>query len=152
MPRSWLLGCRLAPVFACCGSRPAHTDQACSNLDRCPNPICCLCSASRCPRPICCLCSASMYCALLLRQCRHAFPLPWTAPTLDWPCPGLAVPWTGPTLDWPCPSGLVRPLAAPEHHRYYMDGQHVPVAVPAKVGVLLVNLGTPDATDYWSMR
>ena len=22
----------------------------------------------------------------------------------------------------------------------------------AKVGVLLVNLGTPDATDYWSMR
>jgi ferrochelatase len=28
---------------------------------------------------------------------------------------------------------------------------HPPVA-PRKVGVLLVNLGTPDATDYWSMR
>ncbi len=28
---------------------------------------------------------------------------------------------------------------------------HPPVARP-KVGVLLVNLGTPDATDYWSMR
>ena len=32
-----------------------------------------------------------------------------------------------------------------------------PVAAPlgfpkAKTGVLLVNLGTPDATDYWSMR
>ncbi|HEY0918225.1 MAG TPA: ferrochelatase, partial [Devosia sp.] len=22
----------------------------------------------------------------------------------------------------------------------------------AKIGVLLLNLGTPDATDYWSMR
>lgn len=28
---------------------------------------------------------------------------------------------------------------------------HPPVA-PARIGVLLVNLGTPDATDYWSMR
>jgi ferrochelatase len=27
-----------------------------------------------------------------------------------------------------------------------------PVLPPRKVGVLLVNLGTPDATDYWSMR
>jgi ferrochelatase len=28
-------------------------------------------------------------------------------------------------------------------------------AVPSaggRIGVLLVNLGTPDATDYWSMR
>jgi ferrochelatase len=23
---------------------------------------------------------------------------------------------------------------------------------PRRIGVLLVNLGTPDATDYWSMR
>ena len=23
---------------------------------------------------------------------------------------------------------------------------------PARVGVVLANLGTPDATDYWSMR
>ncbi len=27
-----------------------------------------------------------------------------------------------------------------------------PVVLPEKVGVLLANLGTPDATDYWSMR
>ena len=28
---------------------------------------------------------------------------------------------------------------------------HPPVAA-GRIGVLLVNLGTPDATDYWSMR
>ena len=28
---------------------------------------------------------------------------------------------------------------------------HPPVLAP-RVGVLLLNLGTPDATDYWSMR
>src|SRR5882672_12598652 len=28
---------------------------------------------------------------------------------------------------------------------------HSPVAA-GRIGVLLVNLGTPDATDYWSMR
>jgi ferrochelatase len=28
---------------------------------------------------------------------------------------------------------------------------HPPIATP-KIGVLLLNLGTPDATDYWSMR
>ena len=27
-----------------------------------------------------------------------------------------------------------------------------PVILPRRIGVLLVNLGTPDATDYWSMR
>ena len=27
-----------------------------------------------------------------------------------------------------------------------------PAVKPAKVGVLIANLGTPDATDYWSMR
>ncbi|MDH3667289.1 MAG: ferrochelatase [Paracoccaceae bacterium] len=27
-----------------------------------------------------------------------------------------------------------------------------PALAPAKVGILLVNLGTPDGTDYWSMR
>ena len=27
-----------------------------------------------------------------------------------------------------------------------------PKVMPRKVGVLLLNLGTPDATDYWSMR
>ena len=36
------------------------------------------------------------------------------------------------------------------------DARHVPSGHPmpaiGKVGVLLLNLGTPDATDYWSMR
>lgn len=36
------------------------------------------------------------------------------------------------------------------------DGPHLPAGHPpietGRVGVLLVNLGTPDATDYWSMR
>ena len=27
-----------------------------------------------------------------------------------------------------------------------------PVVIQGKIGVLLVNLGTPDGTDYWSMR
>ena len=31
-------------------------------------------------------------------------------------------------------------------------GADHPAIKPAKVGVLLANLGTPDATDYWSMR
>jgi len=29
---------------------------------------------------------------------------------------------------------------------------HHPAVPPRRIGVLLVNLGTPDATDYWSMR
>ncbi len=36
-----------------------------------------------------------------------------------------------------------RPAHAPEDH---------PRLPPARVGVVLANLGTPDATDYWSMR
>lgn len=36
------------------------------------------------------------------------------------------------------------------------DQRHAPAGhpaiKPAKVGILLANLGTPDATDYWSMR
>ena len=27
-----------------------------------------------------------------------------------------------------------------------------PAVLQGKIGVLLVNLGTPDGTDYWSMR
>jgi ferrochelatase len=27
-----------------------------------------------------------------------------------------------------------------------------PEVKPTKIGVILANLGTPDATDYWSMR
>lgn len=33
----------------------------------------------------------------------------------------------------------------------YADANHPPIK-PAKIGVLIANLGTPDATDYWSMR
>ncbi len=33
----------------------------------------------------------------------------------------------------------------------HLPGDHPPVRM-GKVGVLLANLGTPDATDYWSMR
>ncbi|CUH79576.1 ferrochelatase [Tropicibacter naphthalenivorans] len=40
-------------------------------------------------------------------------------------------------------TNAVRPTHAPADH---------PKVKPAKVGVLLANLGTPDATDYWSMR
>jgi len=32
-----------------------------------------------------------------------------------------------------------------------LPADHQPVAV-GRIGVLLLNLGTPDATDYWSMR
>ncbi|MEM6987296.1 MAG: ferrochelatase, partial [Pseudomonadota bacterium] len=34
---------------------------------------------------------------------------------------------------------------------FQLPAEHPPVTAP-KVGVLLLNLGTPDATDYWSMR
>ncbi|MEP2782484.1 MAG: ferrochelatase [Pseudoruegeria sp.] len=40
-------------------------------------------------------------------------------------------------------SGAVCPAHAPKQH---------PAVQPAKIGVLLANLGTPDGTDYWSMR
>ena len=33
----------------------------------------------------------------------------------------------------------------------HRPSDHPPVAA-GRIGVLLVNLGTPDATDYWSMR
>jgi len=46
--------------------------------------------------------------------------------------------------DQPTPSSSTTKLdaRAPDH----------PPAASGKVGVLVVNLGTPDATDYWSMR
>jgi protoporphyrin/coproporphyrin ferrochelatase len=39
--------------------------------------------------------------------------------------------------------------SAPRERR--LPPEHPSVA-PSRIGVLLVNLGTPDATDYWSMR
>lgn len=41
------------------------------------------------------------------------------------------------------PPGSGRPAHAPADH---------PAVARRKVGILLANLGTPDATDYWSMR
>ncbi len=43
----------------------------------------------------------------------------------------------------PSPSSPARPSAAPADH---------PAVRTGRIGVLLVNLGTPDGTDYWSMR
>ena len=40
----------------------------------------------------------------------------------------------------------------PGHGRLSFAPAHHPPVPPAKIGLLLVNLGTPDATDYWSMR
>ncbi|MFY0610634.1 MAG: ferrochelatase [Hyphomicrobiaceae bacterium] len=44
----------------------------------------------------------------------------------------------------------------PNATRFAVDRRHWPDAHPdvlaGRVGVLLVNLGTPDGTDYWSMR
>lgn len=45
------------------------------------------------------------------------------------------------------PKASSRPLAA----KTALPSDHPPVNF-GKVGVLLVNLGTPDGTDYWSMR
>ena len=45
-----------------------------------------------------------------------------------------------------------RDLTAPGEARLaHAQPGHPPVP-PARVGVILANLGTPDATDYWSMR
>ena len=38
-----------------------------------------------------------------------------------------------------------------DEHAASRPADHPPVAA-GRIGVLLVNLGTPDATDYWSMR
>ena len=39
------------------------------------------------------------------------------------------------------------PAVCPAH-----AGKDHPKIRPAKVGVLIANLGTPDSTDYWPMR
>ena len=43
------------------------------------------------------------------------------------------------------------PLIA-DHDRRFAPPPGHPAIPPRRIGVLLVNLGTPDATDYWSMR
>lgn len=43
----------------------------------------------------------------------------------------------------PAPGAAVRPVYAPADH---------PAVRSGRIGILLANLGTPDATDYWSMR
>ncbi len=47
------------------------------------------------------------------------------------------------TASQPGPQQTGRPAHAPADH---------PAVQNAKVGVIIANLGTPDATDYWSMR
>ena len=47
-------------------------------------------------------------------------------------------------MNAPYPLELIKPPSA-------RPAEHPPVA-SGRIGVLLVNLGTPDATDYWSMR
>ncbi|MGI9464026.1 MAG: ferrochelatase, partial [Aestuariivirgaceae bacterium] len=42
-------------------------------------------------------------------------------------------------------------MSAPELPPYQLPPDHPPVA-PRKIGVLLINLGTPEATSYWPMR
>jgi ferrochelatase len=43
------------------------------------------------------------------------------------------------------------PLIAGMTQEHHLPTDH-PKVPPRRIGVLLVNLGTPDATDYWSMR
>jgi len=43
------------------------------------------------------------------------------------------------------------PLIGPMSDSSHKPAGH-PALPPRRIGVLLVNLGTPDATDYWSMR
>ncbi|HEX6142009.1 MAG TPA: ferrochelatase [Geminicoccaceae bacterium] len=43
------------------------------------------------------------------------------------------------------------PSGEPERESGYLPADHPPLK-PEKIGVLLLNLGTPDATTYWPMR
>jgi ferrochelatase len=45
-----------------------------------------------------------------------------------------------------------RDLTTPDEDRLAHAPPGHPSVPPARVGVILANLGTPDATDYWSMR
>ena len=44
------------------------------------------------------------------------------------------------------------PFTMPGRGRLQHAGPDHPPVPEAKVGVILANLGTPDGTDYWSMR
>lgn len=50
---------------------------------------------------------------------------------------------SSPSVTLPVPPSPVVPAALPKDH---------PKVAFGRIGVLLVNLGTPEATDYWSMR
>jgi ferrochelatase len=43
------------------------------------------------------------------------------------------------------------PVLPGEGRLAHAQADHPPVPA-ARIGVILANLGTPDATDYWSMR
>src|SRR5215207_5095920 len=44
-----------------------------------------------------------------------------------------------------------RPFTTPDTPPAVLPEGH-PTVASGRIGVLLLNLGTPDATDYWSMR
>ena len=43
-------------------------------------------------------------------------------------------------------------LEKPGQGRLKFASQDHPPVASSKIGVLIANLGTPDSTDYWSMR
>jgi len=45
----------------------------------------------------------------------------------------------------------VKERALHKHKQSHFPADH-PEVCYGRIGVLLLNLGTPDATDYWSMR
>ena len=45
----------------------------------------------------------------------------------------------------------MRDVTSDAHRTVHAPAGH-PAVKPAKIGILLANLGTPDGTDYWSMR
>ena len=49
------------------------------------------------------------------------------------------------------PTAATATVAAGEGRLTYAPADH-PNVRPAKIGILLANLGTPDNYDYWSMR
>lgn len=48
--------------------------------------------------------------------------------------------------------GMIADIDTPGHGRLAQAPADHPGVPRAKIGVMVVNLGTPDATDYWSMR
>ncbi len=43
-------------------------------------------------------------------------------------------------------------IPVPDPDQHHLPSDHPGTLIKARIGVLVVNLGTPDATDYWSVR